>query len=53
MFRLPNVILKLFTKLFSNCFDTNYFIIILHNMCPEIIIMSTMTQALFNSGDEK
>jgi len=22
-------------------------------MCPEIIIMSTMTQALFNSGDEK
>ena len=32
---------------------TYYFINILHNMCPEIIIMSSLTQQLFNSGYDK
>ena len=30
-----------------------YCINILHNMCPDIIIMSSLTQQLFNSGYDK
>jgi len=47
-----NQIRKLFTKLFSILW-TLTFVYILQNMCLEIIILSTMTQDLFNSEDEK
>jgi len=35
---------------YSAFFDTYYCINILHNMSPEIISMSSLTQQLFNSG---
>ena len=38
---------------YSAFFDTYFCINSLHNMCPEIIIMFSLTQQLFNSGYDK
>ena len=48
MFWLPNS--QTIYQAIQHYFDTYYCINILHNMCPEIIIMSSLTQQSFNSG---
>ena len=51
MIWLPNT--QTIYEAIQHSFDTYYCINILHNMCPEIIIMSSLTQQLFNSGYDK
>ena len=51
MFWLPNTQTIYYD--IRHSFDTYFCITILHNICPDIIILSTMTKYLFNSGYDK
>ena len=51
MFWLPNT--QTIYWAIQDSFNTYYCVNILHNICPEIIIMSSLTQQLFNSGYDK